>query len=108
MHNIYDDKHYSDRSIHGYSVSKVIGRLDSLLLILKSCKGDTCINPWKILHRDGTVASLSDALHETYDTYYEAQPKVSFDRCAAGHIIDAEGPQEPLFYRHGLSWEVWT
>lgn len=107
LNNLYNGNP-SGISIQGFEISKIINRLDSLLLVLKSCKGDTCIYPWKVLHSDGDVSSLRDALKETYDAFYQSQPNVSFSRCEMGQILDAEGPQEALVYRHGLSWEVWT
>lgn len=108
LSNIYYNIDPSELSIQGFDLTKITNRLDSLLLVLKSCKGDTCIHPWKTLHSDGAVSSFRDALHETYDAFYQSQHNVSFSRCELGQILDAEGPQEPLVYRHGLSWEVWT
>jgi hypothetical protein len=32
-------------SLLGYSVLKVASRLDALLLVLKSCKADSCVKP---------------------------------------------------------------
>jgi hypothetical protein len=36
----------------------LIPRLDALMMVLKSCKGDTCRKPWTALHPSGDVASL--------------------------------------------------
>lgn len=108
LNNLYHDIDFSELSIQGFGLSKIINRLDSLLLVLKSCKGDTCIHPWKSLHADGAVSSFRDALHLIYDEFYQSQHKVSFSRCELGQILDAEGPREPLVYRHGLSWAMWT
>ncbi|KAG6833040.1 hypothetical protein H0H87_012051 [Tephrocybe sp. NHM501043] len=90
----------------GHTRSQVISRLDALLLVLKSCKGETCIKPWNVLHPNGSVKNLRDALSSTYDAFYTRQHKVSFDRCELGYIIDSEGPQTPLTYRH--DWDLWT
>ncbi|OKL61427.1 hypothetical protein UA08_03146 [Talaromyces atroroseus] len=108
INNLYDKQDVYSPLIHKYGLSQIVSRLDSLLLVLKSCKGRTCIKPWDVLHRHGTVVSLRDALHAEYDAFYNFQPKVAFDRCELGQILDAEGPQEPLVYRDGLSWDVWT
>lgn len=78
------------------------------MLVLKSCKGDTCIRPWKILHPHGDVTSLKDALRKEFDGFYEEQVKVRFDRCEAGYLIEAEGPQVGYEYRKGLEWHHWT
>jgi hypothetical protein len=77
--------------------------------VLKSCKADTCIHPWDVLHPQGNVANLKDALSAKYDTFYEKeQEKVSYSRCELGYIVDAEGPQEPVIFRNGLSWSEWA
>jgi arylsulfatase A-like enzyme len=93
-------------------VSKVASRLDSLLFVLKSCKGDQCVNPWKALHPDGEVSTLKDALKSQFDTFYETeQIRIKYDRCEAGYIIGAEGPQfetDGLVYRDGLKWSEWV
>lgn len=86
----------------------VASRLDSLLLVLKSCEGRNCIKPWNVLHPDGSVQTLRDALDSQYNTLYQETPNVAFDRCENGYIVDAEGPQADLLYRDGLSWESWT
>lgn len=78
------------------------------MMVLKSCSGATCIEPWNVLHPEGDVTSLSDALNIQFDTFYEEQVKVSFDRCELGYIIDAEGPQAPYQYRKGTSWHAWV
>ncbi|KPM40234.1 Arylsulfatase [Neonectria ditissima] len=90
------------------SVTRVIDRLDSLMLVLKSCRGETCVEPWKILHPRGDVESLQDALHPRFDEFYKQQVKVYFDRCEDGYIIDAEGPQVGFQYQDGLQWHHWT
>ncbi|CEL03708.1 hypothetical protein ASPCAL04854 [Aspergillus calidoustus] len=93
----------------GYSLSQVITRLDSILLVLKSCKGSTCIKPWDVLHPDGKVQNLQDALGSQYDGFYASQARVSYDRCERGYIVESEGPQEALSYsRYGLSWDAWV
>ncbi len=62
-----------------------------------------------MLHPQGDVLNLQDALSPTFDTFYEIeQRKVEFSRCELGHIIDAEGPQEAIGFRNGLKWSEWT
>ncbi|KAH7015555.1 alkaline-phosphatase-like protein [Ilyonectria destructans] len=92
----------------GTSITRVVDRLDSLMLVLKSCRGKTCVEPWKILHPQGDVESLQDALQPKYDGFYQLQVKVHFDRCEDGYIVDAEGPQVGYQYRDGLEWHHWT
>ncbi|GAD92379.1 hypothetical protein AN8341.2 [Paecilomyces variotii No. 5] len=111
LHNLYPTGRIEDsdeHSILGYPLSRVIPRLDALLLVLKSCKGSTCVKPWNVLHPDGDVQNLDNALNSKYNAFYDDQAKVSYSRCEAGYIIDAEGPQTPLVYRNGLSWHDWV
>jgi hypothetical protein len=96
----------------GVPFTKVIARLDALLFVLKSCKGQTCMRPWHALHPAGNVQNLQDALSSRFDTFYEQQQKkVSFNRCEMGYLLDAEGPQfetDGLVYRHGVRWSEWV
>lgn len=111
LHNLYPSSAQADDDeprILGRSLSQAITRLDALLLVLKSCQSATCIEPWNALQPKNSVRSLRDALDKRYDAFYEKQPQVSFDWCAAGHIIEAEGPQVPLTSRYGLSWDNWV
>ncbi|KAJ5902580.1 hypothetical protein N7495_003108 [Penicillium taxi] len=111
MHNLYPkvNKAGTDEpKILGRSLSQAISRLDALLLVLKSCQGVTCIEPWDVLQPESSVRSLRDALDKKHDIYYANQPQVSFNWCAEGYIIEAEGPQVPLTSRYGLPWDVWV
>lgn len=69
-------------------------RLNALLLVQKTCNQDTCRNPWKALHPDGTVQNLKDALNTTHDSYYASLPQVSFKQC-----LNFQSPsnEEPFF-----------
>ncbi|VBB81242.1 Putative arylsulfatase [Podospora comata] len=133
-HELYDlstDPYQTNNLLHptttkpktllGVEFHKVIARLDSLLFVLKSCKGRTCVRPWEALHPQGNVANLHDALGKRFDVFYEQQQKkVRFDRCELGYIVDAEGPQferDGVVYkagaggwykRGGISWSEWT
>ncbi|GIJ90836.1 hypothetical protein Asppvi_009799 [Aspergillus pseudoviridinutans] len=108
VNNLYTNANATTPRLLGRDLSNVITRLDALLLVLKSCKGDTCIKPWDVIHPDGSVKDLRDALNTKYDQFYRAQPKVSYSACEGGYIISSEGPQNGLVYRDGLSWEAWT
>ena len=80
-------------------VLRAVDRLDALTLVLKSCKGKTCTHPWEALHPDGNVKNFAEAMNCKYDEFYSNQPKVSFDECSFGYIIDIEGPQNHNEYR---------
>lgn len=72
----------------------LITRLDALLMVLKSCKAETCRKPWTVLHPDGSARNLKEALSAKYDAFYERQSKVAFNSCVMGHIVEEEGPQD--------------
>ncbi|RFN48540.1 arylsulfatase [Fusarium flagelliforme] len=110
LNNLYplDDSATASKAFLGTTVQQVVNRLDALMLVLKSCKGETCIEPWKVLHPEGGVTSLKDALRGRFDVFYDDQVKVRFDRCEAGYLVEAEGPQVGYEYREGLAWHHWT
>ncbi|CAG9989199.1 unnamed protein product [Clonostachys byssicola] len=115
LYNLKNDPHQMV-NIHPGSLSdmppssllRMITRLDALLMVLKSCKVETCRKPWKVLHPDGDVGNLDDALDSKFDTFYQAQAKVAFSRCEPGYIISSEGPQTAKQYRGDLSWSDWA
>ncbi|KAI1822899.1 Arylsulphatase [Xylaria intraflava] len=101
--------------VAGLPIDKVVARLDALLLVLKSCRGSSCRQPWKQLHPAGDVNSLADALDSGFDHFYEAeQARIRYDFCANGYLVDAEGPMwethgRPASYlRDGVRWEEWV
>ena len=49
--------------VKGYSVPQVQARLDALMMVMKSCKGDQCRLPWSTLHPGGKVSNLGDAMN---------------------------------------------
>lgn len=71
-------------------------------MVLKSCKGKACIKPWDVLHPDGSVQSLNNAMDKQYDRFYEEQLKVTYSKCEQGYIIGSEGAQDVF------GWEAWT
>lgn len=108
VQNFYSSSNTTDTQYLGRPLPAVQNRLDALVLALQTCQGSTCIKPWNVLHPDGSVQNLKDALAPKYDRFYEEQPKVSYDECLDGYIVSNEGPQVGLEYRDGLSWEHWT
>ncbi|GKT61402.1 hypothetical protein ColTof4_01483 [Colletotrichum tofieldiae] len=95
-------------------LERLVERLDSLMMVMKSCKGVTCRQPWDVLHppktvKDGDrVRSLDDALHPRFDAFYAAQARVSFSRCEPGYIPSSEGPQVGYQYKGSLGWSRWA
>jgi hypothetical protein len=96
----------------GLPIERVAARLDSLLFVLKSCKGERCVKPWVALHPSGDVSTLKQALSGLFDNFYEhEQERVRYNRCELGYIIEAEGPQfdtDGLVYRDGVRWSEWV
>lgn len=93
-------------------------------MVLKSCKGNVCVEPWKELHPSGDVHSLIDSLAPDFDAFYDRQPKVSFTECKLGYLPEFEGPmnanqfgvgsgdgrtwlQSPD-YKYRSQWSLWT
>ncbi|PKX88203.1 alkaline phosphatase-like protein [Aspergillus novofumigatus IBT 16806] len=58
----------------------------------------------RVLHPDGSVHNLLDALDHKYDAFYRDQFKVSFDRCEYGYVIDAEGRRLRWRTGMGMPW----
>ncbi|KAK3321998.1 alkaline-phosphatase-like protein [Apodospora peruviana] len=112
LRNLLHPTEKAPETLLGIPFTKVTARLDSLLFVLKSCKGQTCTRPWQALHPTGDVQNLRDALTSQFDDFYVAEQKrVSYDRCELGYVIDAEGPQfgtDGLVYRHGARWDEWV
>ncbi|KAH8816385.1 alkaline-phosphatase-like protein [Xylogone sp. PMI_703] len=103
IRNLYPNQvatiHENKHTVLGLPLSKVIPRLDALLMVTKSCKGATCVDPWSVLHPEGNVKSLEDALASSYDKFYaHVSSRVSFDRCELGYILESEGPQNPIAF----------
>ncbi|KAH7323160.1 sulfatase [Stachybotrys elegans] len=77
----------------GSPIERLSERLDGLLFVLKSCRGDSCRFPWEALMPEEDVHNLSDAMSHKYDDFFAQVPRVSFSSCGNAHIISHEGPQ---------------
>lgn len=112
MHNLLSANQEPTATIAGLAIHKVVARLDSLLFVLKSCKGSICREPWKSLHPKGDVLTLEDALSTRFDHFYEVeQQRVEYNFCSNGYLIDAEGPmweERGSVFRDGLMWYEWV
>ena len=75
------------------ALAHLVNRLDALLLVLKTCKGKQCTQPWLSLFPDGQVSTLKDALNVKFDDYFESRvQKLQFAKCEKGYIAESEGP----------------
>lgn len=75
------------KTLLGRPTWNVIWRLDALVLVLKTCTEDSCREPWKQLHPDGSVSNLMEALSTQYDDFYEntySVAKVGWKQCFTG------------------------
>lgn len=112
MVNLLHPDERAPERIAGAPLEKVVARLDSLLFVLKSCKAQMCVQPWRSLHPEGSVESLRDALSPRFDSFYEDRStKIEFDRCEMGFILDAEGPQfgqDDFLSAFDPKWHEWT
>ncbi|KAK6388126.1 hypothetical protein LTR65_008134 [Meristemomyces frigidus] len=83
-------------SVH---LSRLISRLDTLLVVLKTCKARECTHPWEVLHPAGDVRNLNDALSAEFNDFYEVQQeRVYFTQCEKGYIAESEGPMGARSY----------
>lgn len=80
-------KDHSETSITG-----VIARLDALLVVLKTCKARECTHPWEVLHPDGDVHCIEDALKSEFYAFYSAQQKLYWTQCEQAYVAESEGP----------------
>lgn len=88
-------------------ISFLVHRLDSLLMVLKTCIGRQCTHPWESLFPSGEVKSLSDALDSQYDDFFEQRvARVHFDKCERGYIAESEGPMWDEKYAYPMIHEV--
>lgn len=98
MRNIYNSPEESAEVLPGVTMHKLQNRLDALTLVLKSCDGSSCRDPWRTLHPNSTVSTLRDALNSAYDEFYSSQAKVQFDHCTGGYFMSNEMPMRHYVY----------
>lgn len=66
------------------------------MLVLKTCAGNTCANPYsKLLPRSSErkAPGFADLLHQDLDGYFARLPKVSFKACGLGYHRALEQPE---------------
>ena len=77
MNNLLEGIHYIHDTFNT-TLRPLVERLDTLTMVLKSCQGTACMQPWQYLFPQGQVLNLTAALAPAYDAFFTAQPKVSF------------------------------
>jgi N-acetylglucosamine-6-sulfatase len=83
----------AEHSIASRPLEQVETRLNALIMVLKSCRDETCTSPWSVLHPEGGVETLRDALGREYDAFYAKQPKMWFRGCPKGFLADWESQE---------------
>nr|POE66240.1 arylsulfatase [Quercus suber] len=89
------------------TLAHLVPRLDSLLMVLKTCQVRSCTHPWETLHPAGEVRDLLDALDVKYNEFYEKQqPRIEFVKCEKGYLRESEGPSEVVAWMvDELGWD---
>jgi N-acetylglucosamine-6-sulfatase len=87
----------TNRPILSKDRQRLLNRLDALVLVLKTCVGETCHQPYKALFPDiastgQEIYSLSQALDPRFDEYFQGLPKVIYSKCALGYQARLEKP----------------
>ena len=57
---------------------RLVNRLDALVTVMAYCRGVTCRYPWAVLHPDGSVMSIKDAMNKNFDSLYASYQKFAF------------------------------
>ncbi|KAI8883715.1 Arylsulphatase, partial [Backusella circina FSU 941] len=107
-HEFYDLKEdpYELNNLYKYANIQLVNRLDALLVVLKSCRAETCRDPWRVLHPyDDDVKTLANALDKKYDAHYAQFRKVEFQECLD---FKAEWNEIPAIGDHFLSNDTET
>ncbi|KAK3073601.1 hypothetical protein LTR53_004700 [Teratosphaeriaceae sp. CCFEE 6253] len=94
------------RDTEATSLKHILARLDSLLMVLKTCKACACTHPWEVLHPLGDVRSLHHALDPRFDDFYAVrQERVRFTKCETGYIAESEGPGDVVTWTVEEDWQ---
>lgn len=95
-HEFYDLKKdpYEMNNLYDQANVQLVNRLDALLVVLKSCRAETCRDPWRVLHPyDTSVKTLQDALDKKYHAQYAQYKKVQYEECIGYYDAVNEVPQ---------------
>ncbi|KAI1810156.1 arylsulfatase [Poronia punctata] len=82
---------------HDKTHARLIARLNSLLMVTKSCEQNSCRDPWSLLKPGAAgqaLMSLTDAMDEAHDNFFADFAKVSFNTCLA---VQSDANEEPHF-----------
>jgi N-acetylglucosamine-6-sulfatase len=96
--------------------TRLMTRLNAILLAIKSCTDATCRNPWKLLQlANGTsstgaleINTLAKAMDAQYDAHFAAFPNVAFQECLEFQSRENEGPYLPENATFGMQYRTPT
>jgi hypothetical protein len=96
----FDSTDNHGRHVLSHQHQRLLERLDSLLLVLKTCVGEICHKPYRALFpassfdaTGGEVYSIAQVLDAKYDWYFHSLPRVRFSKCALGYQSRFEYPE---------------
>lgn len=88
----------------------LLHRLDALMLVLKTCKGATCADPYSKLlppHPNHKLSGFTQLLRPDLDNYFSRLPKVSFKACGLGYHRALEQPEwDDAWSPRSLEWRT--
>lgn len=94
LYNLVDDPYELTPIARNSSIEalRLTSRLNGLMLLLKTCIGQSCRRPWSVLHPGENVNTLSEAMSPRYDLYYASLPDVQFELCLNQYNLYNEAP----------------
>ncbi|KAF9262348.1 alkaline phosphatase-like protein [Marasmius fiardii PR-910] len=101
LRNLAQNDDNSSFSFSSPSITRIASRLDGLLIVLKTCTGEVCRDPWRAFNVPD-VSSLSGALDARFDAYFDSLPRFGYKDCRFGYFGEVnEFPvwSEELAYR---------
>ncbi|KAH6890286.1 arylsulfatase [Thelonectria olida] len=106
LYNTAKDPYELDNLAVGASkeTSRLIDRLNAILLVTKSCAQGTCRQPWTLLQPGNCkdeILSLKQAMKRKYDDFFAGFPRVAFKECLQIQDIGNERPFYPALPETG-------
>jgi N-acetylglucosamine-6-sulfatase len=97
LYNTADDSYELTNLVPSGDYTQVINRLNTLLMVTKSCEQGACRDPWSLINPpDGsTITTLTQAMDAKYDDFFADFPKVSFEQCLIIQDDQNEAPYYP-------------
>jgi len=82
LYDLRKDPFETKNRINDPSYRRIRQRLDALFSVLQTCWGNSCREPFKVLHpNDTSVRHFWDTLNRKYDDHYDQIPEFSWARC---------------------------